>query len=216
MSSRPPTRPMPSPSSRSRATCRSRSRKPRPRRRPAALAAAVREGGGGGGFNLLAVASSRSRSPSSPASCRPCRTPVCRSCSRLQILTDMQRPGAFKNAARQVTEEVQGGTMLSEALARIPKIWDRLYTNLVKAGETAGALEAILRRLAEFREKAQRLKKKVIGAMVYPIAVLTIAVLILTFIMIFIVPKFETDLRRTGHPPAGHDRDADRLLEVHR
>jgi type IV pilus assembly protein PilC len=110
----------------------------------------------------------------------------------LQILTDMQRPGTFKGTLKQVTDEVQSGTMLSEALARHPKIWDRLYTNLVRAGEAAGALDVILRRLAEFREKAQKLKKKVIGALIYPIAVMSIAVLILTFIMIFIVPKFET------------------------
>ncbi|MFW6258606.1 MAG: type II secretion system F family protein, partial [Halochromatium sp.] len=109
----------------------------------------------------------------------------------LQILADMQRPGALKNALRQVTEEVQGGTQLSEALSHHPKIWDKLYTNLVSAGEAAGALEVILRRLADFREKALRLKKKVIGALVYPIAVLTIAVAILTFIMVYIVPKFE-------------------------
>ncbi|TVR43832.1 MAG: type II secretion system F family protein [Planctomycetota bacterium] len=109
----------------------------------------------------------------------------------LQILTDMQPPGPFKNAISQVSEEVQSGTMLSDGMARFPKIWDKLYTNLVKAGETAGALETILRRLAEFREKAQRLKKKVIGALIYPCAVLTIAVAILTFIMVVIVPKFE-------------------------
>lgn len=110
----------------------------------------------------------------------------------LQILTDMQQPGPFKNAISSVSEEVQSGTMLSEGMARYPKIWDKLYTNLVKAGETAGALETILRRLAEFREKAQRLKKKVIGALIYPCAVLFIAVAILTFIMVVIVPKFET------------------------
>jgi type IV pilus assembly protein PilC len=110
----------------------------------------------------------------------------------LQILTDMQRPGKFKNALFQVTEDVQGGTMLSEAMSRHPKIWDRLYTNLVKAGETAGALDVILRRLAEFREKSQRLRKKVIGALIYPAAVMFIAVGILTFIMIVIVPRFQT------------------------
>lgn len=109
----------------------------------------------------------------------------------LQILTDMQRPGAFRGILGQVTEDVQGGTMLSDAMARHPKVWDKLYTNLVKAGETAGALDIILRRLSEFREKAQKLKKKVIGALIYPVAVLTIAVAILTFIMVFIVPKFE-------------------------
>ncbi|HAT09168.1 MAG TPA: pilus assembly protein PilC [Planctomycetes bacterium] len=113
----------------------------------------------------------------------------------LQILTDMQRPGAFRVALQQVTEDVQGGTMLSDAMARHPKIWDKLYTNLVKAGETAGALDTILRRLSEFREKAQKLKKKVIGALIYPCAVLTIAVAILTFIMVFIVPKFEQIFR---------------------
>jgi type IV pilus assembly protein PilC len=116
----------------------------------------------------------------------------------LQILTDMQRPGKFKNTLGTVTEDVQSGTMLSEAMARHPNVWDKLYTNLVKAGETAGALDVILRRLAEFREKAERLKKKVIGALVYPIAVMTIAGGILTFIMIVIVPKFEQIFKELG------------------
>jgi type IV pilus assembly protein PilC len=116
----------------------------------------------------------------------------------LQILTDMQRPGRFKASLTTVTEDVQSGTMLSEAMSRHPKIWDKLYTNLVRAGETAGALDVILRRLAEFREKAERLKKKVIGALVYPSAVMTIASAILAFIMIFIVPKFETIFKELG------------------
>ena len=116
----------------------------------------------------------------------------------LQILTDMQRPGPFKKILMQVTEDVQSGTMLSEAMARHPKIWDKLYTNLVKAGETAGALDAILRRLAEFREKSEKLKKKVIGALIYPTAVMTIATGILSFIMIAIVPAFEKIFRELG------------------
>ncbi len=116
----------------------------------------------------------------------------------LQILSDMQRPGKFKGSLGAVTEDVQSGTMLSEAMSRHPKIWDKLYTNLVRAGESAGALDVILRRLAEFREKAERLKKKVIGALVYPAAVMTIASGILTFIMIFIVPKFETIFKELG------------------
>ena len=116
----------------------------------------------------------------------------------LQILTDMQRPGKFKTTMGTVTEEVQSGTMLSEAMSRHPKIWDKLYTNLVKAGETAGALDVILRRLAEFREKSQRLKKKIIGALIYPTAVMTIATGILSFIMIVIVPKFEQIFRDLG------------------
>ncbi len=116
----------------------------------------------------------------------------------LQILSDMQRPGKFKATLGQVTEEVQSGSMLSEAMARHPKIWDKLYTNLVKAGETAGALDTILRRLAEFREKAEKLKKKIIGALIYPVAVMTIATGILTFIMVAIVPKFEQIFRELG------------------
>jgi type IV pilus assembly protein PilC len=116
----------------------------------------------------------------------------------LQIVTAMQRPGRFKGALTAVTGDVQSGTMLSEALARHPGVWDRLYTNLVRAGETAGALDVILRRLAEFREKAERLKKKVIGALIYPVAVMTIAGAILTFIMVFIVPRFEQIFREIG------------------
>ncbi len=116
----------------------------------------------------------------------------------LQILTDMQRPGRFKSSLAAVTDDVQSGTMLSEAFTRHPKIWDKLYSNLVKAGETAGALDVILRRLAEFREKAERLKKNVIGALIYPVAVMTIAGAILTFIMVFIVPKFEQIFKELG------------------
>ncbi len=116
----------------------------------------------------------------------------------LQIVTDMQRPGRFKGALTAVTGDVQSGIMLSEALARHPAVWDKLYTNLVRAGESAGALEAILRRLAEFREKSERLKRKVIGALIYPVAVMTIAGAILTFIMVFIVPRFEQIFREIG------------------
>ncbi len=78
----------------------------------------------------------------------------------MQILTDMQRPGAFKSALTSVTEDVANGTQLSEAMSRFPRIWDRLYTNLCKAGETAGALDTVLRRLADFREKSQRLPSR--------------------------------------------------------
>jgi type IV pilus assembly protein PilC len=118
----------------------------------------------------------------------------------LQILTDMQRPGGFHNAMSQVTEEVQGGSMLSDAMSRHKRIWDELYTNMVKAGESAGALETVMRRLAEFREKAQKLKKQMISAMVYPAAVTFIAIAILTFIMLFIVPRFTKIFEDLGVP----------------
>ena len=101
------------------------------------------------------------------------------------------KPGALKNALIDVVEDVESGCSLSEAFAKHPKCFDRLYVNMVKAGEAGGALEVILRRLAEFKEKSQSLKRKITGAMVYPAVVIMVAVGILTFIMVFIIPKFE-------------------------
>ncbi len=114
--------------------------------------------------------------------------PVLRS---LRILEGQMKPGVLKNALIDVVEDVESGSTLSEAFAKHPKCFDRLYVNMVKAGEAGGALEVILRRLAEFKEKAQSLKRKITGAMVYPCVVITVAVSILTFIMVCIIPKFE-------------------------
>jgi type IV pilus assembly protein PilC len=114
--------------------------------------------------------------------------PVLRS---LRILKNQMKPGVLKNALIDVVDDVESGSALSEALARHPKVFDRLYVNMVRAGEVGGALEVILRRLAEFKEKAQSLKRKVIGAMIYPVVVILAAIGILSFIMIAIVPKFK-------------------------
>ena len=113
--------------------------------------------------------------------------PILRS---LRILEGQQRPGRLKNSLIDVCEDIESGSTLSEALAKSPKAFDRLYVNMIKAGEAGGALEVILRRLAEFQEKAQSLKRKVKGAMVYPIVVVMVAVGILVFIMYKIVPSF--------------------------
>src|SRR6516162_3884020 len=114
--------------------------------------------------------------------------PVLRS---LKILEHQMRPGVLKNALIDVVDDVESGMTLSEAFSKHPKCFDRLYVNMVKAGEAGGALEVILQRLADFKEKAQSLKRRITGAMVYPIVVILVAVLILTGIMIFIIPKFE-------------------------
>ncbi len=114
--------------------------------------------------------------------------PVLRS---LRILKNQLKPGVLKNALIDVVDDVESGSALSEALARHPRVFDRLYVNMVRAGEVGGALEVILRRLAEFKEKAQSLKRKVIGAMIYPLVVILAAIGILCFIMIAIVPKFK-------------------------
>src|SRR6266851_8979555 len=114
--------------------------------------------------------------------------PVLRS---LKILENQMRPGVLKNALIDVVDDVESGNTLSEAMGKHPKCFDRLYVNMVKAGEAGGALEIILQRLADFKEKAQSLKRRITGAMVYPVVVILVAVLILTFIMIVIIPKFE-------------------------
>jgi type IV pilus assembly protein PilC len=115
--------------------------------------------------------------------------PILRS---LRVLENQCKPGAMKNTLMDVCEEIEGGATLSEAMAKSPRAFNRLYVNMIKAGEAGGALEVILRRLADFMEKAESLKRKVKGAMVYPIVVVLVAVSILTFIMIKIVPTFET------------------------
>ena len=114
--------------------------------------------------------------------------PVLRS---LKILEGQMRPGALKNYLIDVVDDIESGQTLSEAMAKHPRAFDRLYVNMVRAGEAGGALEVILRRLAEFKEKSQSLQRRVKGAMVYPVAVITVAVAILSFILIYIIPKFE-------------------------
>src|SRR5262245_46882496 len=110
--------------------------------------------------------------------------PVLRS---LKILENQMRPGVLKNALIDVVDDVESGNTLSEAMGKHPKCFDRLYVNMVKAGEAGGALEVILQRLADFKEKSQSLKRKIIGAMVYPCVVIMVAVGILTFIMVSII-----------------------------
>jgi len=100
-------------------------------------------------------------------------------------------PGRLQNSLIDTCEEIEAGSTLSEALAKSPKVFNRLYVNMIKAGEAGGALEVILRRLAEFMESSESLKRKVKGAMIYPCVVVFVAVSILAFIMIKIVPQFE-------------------------
>ncbi len=108
----------------------------------------------------------------------------------LNILEHQMKAGALKNIVGSVADEVEGGTSLSEGMSKYPKAFDKLYCNMVKAGETGGVLELTLQRLADFREKAARLKKRVISAMVYPAAVLTFATVILILLVIFVIPNF--------------------------
>ena len=114
--------------------------------------------------------------------------PILRS---LKILESNNKPGKLKNALMDVCDEIETGSTLSEAMSKCPKVFSRLYVNMIKAGEAGGALETILKRLADFLEAAEALKRKVKGALIYPIAVVIIACGILALIMTFIVPTFK-------------------------
>ena len=108
----------------------------------------------------------------------------------LQILETQQKPGLLKSVLSQVSEDVESGSTLSDAMAKHPKAFDRLYCKMVNAGEIGGVLDVILQRLAIFMEKAQRLRRRIIGAMIYPCVVIAVAVLIVTGIMVYVIPKF--------------------------
>ena len=110
----------------------------------------------------------------------------------LNVLAKQERDSVLKSTINKVAESVQGGSTFSEGLAQHPRLFNDLYVNMVRAGELGGVLDVVLTRLAEFQEKAQKVKNKVMAAMVYPIIVLLLAMGIMTFLLIFIVPKFET------------------------
>lgn len=109
----------------------------------------------------------------------------------LQVLETQQKPGKLKAILGSVVEDVESGSTLSDSMAKHPKAFDRLYCKMVNAGEIGGVLDVILQRLAEFMEKAQRLRGRIKGAMIYPIAVISVAVLIVTGIMYWVIPKFQ-------------------------
>jgi type IV pilus assembly protein PilC len=108
----------------------------------------------------------------------------------LSILYDQQKPGKLKNTLDDLVNDVQSGTTFSEALAKHPKAFDKLYVNMVRAGEVGGMLEVVLNRLADFAERREALARKVKSAMVYPIMVILVAGGIVTFLLIKVVPTF--------------------------
>ncbi|MEO6740982.1 MAG: type II secretion system F family protein [Chthoniobacteraceae bacterium] len=108
----------------------------------------------------------------------------------LNVLAKQEKDLVLRNSITQIADSVQGGSTFSEAMGQHPRIFHRLYVSMVKAGEIGGVLELVLTRLAEFQEKAQKLKNKIKSAMTYPLVVLVIALLILVFLLTTIVPKF--------------------------
>lgn len=109
----------------------------------------------------------------------------------LTVLSKQEPDLVLRKVILNLAESVQGGSTFSESLAGHPRIFNKLYVNMVKAGELGGVLELVLLRLAEFQEKAQKIKNKVVAAMFYPLIVLLIAIVILAFLLVYIVPKFQ-------------------------
>lgn len=109
----------------------------------------------------------------------------------LRVLEKQEKNPTLKQIIAELALSIEGGSTFSEGLAQHPKVFNRLYVNMVKAGELGGVLEVVLNRLAEFMEKAQKIKGKVIAAMFYPTAVMIVAVAILAVLMVWVVPKFK-------------------------
>ena len=109
----------------------------------------------------------------------------------LRVLERQERNPNLKRIIGDLSLAIEGGSTFSEGLAQHPKVFNRLYVNMVKAGELGGVLEVVLNRLSEFMEKAQKIRGKVKAAMFYPCAVMFVAVTILTILMVFVIPKFE-------------------------
>ncbi|MFC1580139.1 type II secretion system F family protein [Thermodesulfobacteriota bacterium] len=109
----------------------------------------------------------------------------------LGILGEQLENPTFKRILQQITKDVESGSTLAEAMKKHPQVFDNLFVNLIAAGEVGGILDTILRRLAEYIEKNEKLKARIKGAMTYPIVVMAIAILVIAVILIFVIPVFE-------------------------
>lgn len=109
----------------------------------------------------------------------------------LTILEGQTRTGPFKRVLQDLVEDVAAGTPLSDAMAKHANCFNRLYTSMVKAGETAGVLDRILNRLAAYREKAATIRSKIVGAMIYPLVVSIVAITVVTAAIVIVIPKFK-------------------------
>ena len=110
--------------------------------------------------------------------------------SCLEILAKQTESQALRRVLGEVRTDVEGGLSLADALRRQPKVFDNLYVNMVESGETGGALDVILVRLANYLEKSAALVRKIRGAMIYPIIILSVAILAIAILLIFVIPIF--------------------------
>jgi type IV pilus assembly protein PilC len=113
----------------------------------------------------------------------------------LTILEGQTRPGPFKTVLQDLVEDVSAGTPLSEAMAKHPRVFDRLYSSMVKAGEAGGVLDRVLERQAKFLENAAAIRSKVVGALIYPSVIVFVALCVVSAVIVFIIPKFQDIFR---------------------
>jgi type IV pilus assembly protein PilC len=116
----------------------------------------------------------------------------------LRILEGQMPPGPMKRIAAGLVEDVEGGTALSEAMQKHDAVFDPLYTNMVRAGEAGGVQEEILNRLSGFLTQSEAIKSRIKGALAYPIAILTVALLVLLLVFAFVIPKFKQVFESQG------------------
>lgn len=109
----------------------------------------------------------------------------------LAILEGQTRPGPFKHVLGELLEDVSAGTPLSESMAKHPKVFGRLYSSMVRAGEAGGVLDTVLTRQAEYMEKMREIRAKIVGAMVYPAVIVCVALLVVSAVVLFIIPRFD-------------------------
>jgi type IV pilus assembly protein PilC len=132
----------------------------------------------------------------------------------LRILEEQQKKGPFRRIIGYVADDIESGSTLSEAMGKCPRCFNRLFVNMVAAGEVGGVLDVILDRVADFMEKNERLKSKIKGAMVYPVVVMTVAMLIVLGLMIRIVPIFATVLGEMSDKKQGLPALTQTLLNI--
>lgn len=119
----------------------------------------------------------------------------------LKILSEGLRPGPLKSGAAKVRHLIEQGRRLADGMAQVPVVFDRLYVNMIQAGEEAGILDGILQRLAIYMEKSEKIKSQIKGAMVYPAVILVVAFVVIIGILVFIIPKFQDFYSQAGKEP---------------
>lgn len=113
----------------------------------------------------------------------------------LTILEGQTRPGPFKSVLQDVVDDVSAGTPLSEALGKHPKIFDRLYSSMVRAGEAGGVLDKVLQRQAIFMERSAEMRSQIVRAMIYPAVIVFVALAVVSAVIVWIIPKFQEIFR---------------------